>query len=266
MKHTGRRASVRAAERQSGARAEASASGAEKARYVREVFTEIADAYDAMNNRMTWGMLRGWQRLVMRRTRLQAGDRALDVCCGTGEMTFQARELVGPAGEAVGLDFTPGMLDVAREKLRRLGYRNVTFVEGDALAMPFANASFQAVTSGFALRNVADIPGMIAEMVRVTAPGGRVVCIDVSVPRFFLFRWFFDIYYYKLVPVFGHKVDKNKKIGDRYPAYTWLAESLKTLPPQDAIRQMFADAGLLESAYKGVGFGAATVYWGTKPR
>ena len=104
------------------------------------------------------------------------------------------------------------------------------------MALPFADNTFQAATNGFALRNVVDIQKTISEMARVVAPGGRVVCIDVSVPQFFLFRWFFNVYYYKLVPIMGHQVDKNKKIGSKFPAYTWLAESLRTLPPQEEIR------------------------------
>jgi demethylmenaquinone methyltransferase/2-methoxy-6-polyprenyl-1,4-benzoquinol methylase len=179
-------------------------------------------------------------------------------------MAFQQREIVGPAGEVVGLDFTQSMLDVANAKLEKLRYKNVSFVQGDVMDLPFEDNSFQAVTNGFALRNVVDIQKTISEMARVTAPGGRVVCIDVSVPQFFLFRWFFNIYYYKIVPIMGHAVDKNKKIGSKFPAYTWLAESLKTLPPQDEIKQMFVNAGLDDADYKGVGFGASTIYWGTK--
>ena len=235
-----------------------------KSEYVHEVFTEIADDYDAMNNKMTWGMLKGWQKIVMEKTNLKAGDKGLDVCCGTGEMAFQQRNIVGEKGEVVGLDFTQSMLDVANAKLKTTGFQNLTFVQGDAMNLPFEDNSFQAATNGFALRNVVDIQKTISEMARVVTPGGRVVCIDVSVPQFFLFRWFFNFYYYKLVPIIGHQVDKNKKIGSKFPAYTWLAESLKTLPPQNEIRDMFTKAGLKDAKYKGVGFGAATIYWGTK--
>lgn len=236
----------------------------EKSEYVQEVFTEIANDYDQMNNKMTWGMLKGWQKIVMQKTQLKTGDKGLDVCCGTGEMAFQQRDIVGPAGKVVGLDFTQNMLDVANEKLQKLHYRNVSFIQGDAMALPFEDNTFQAATNGFALRNVVDIQKTISEMARVVVPGGRVVCIDVSVPQFFLFRWFFNLYYFKLVPIIGHQVDQNKKIGSKFPAYTWLAESLKTLPPQEEIKQMFLNAGMRDAEYKGVGFGAATIYWGTK--
>lgn len=235
-----------------------------KKEYVQEVFNEIADHYDEMNNKMTWGMLKGWQRYVMEKSCLKPGDHGIDVCCGTGEMAFLQQQIVGSAGRVVGLDFTQGMLEIAKEKLAKTAIQNIEFVQGDAMALPFADNTFQAATNGFALRNVLDIPKTIQEMARVVTPGGRVVCIDVSRPKFFLFRWFFNLYYFKIVPRLGHRVDGNKAIGSKYPAYTWLAESLKTLPSQDKIKQMFIDAGLKDVGYKGLGFGAATVYWGTK--
>ena len=113
-----------------------------KSEYVQEVFTEIADDYDQMNNKMTWGMLKGWQKIVMQKTQLKTGDKGLDVCCGTGEMAFQQREIVGPTGEVVGLDFTQGMLDIANKKLENYRYKNVSFVQGDAMDLPFARCNF----------------------------------------------------------------------------------------------------------------------------
>lgn len=132
------------------------------------------------------------------------------------------------------------------------------------MALPFADNTFDAATNGFALRNVLDIPKTIAEMARVVRPGGRVVCIDVSRPQNPLFRAFFNVYFFKIVPLIGHMVDRNKAVGGKFPAYTWLAESLKTFPDQETLKSYFIAAGLKEVGYKGLGFGAATVYWGTK--
>lgn len=235
-----------------------------KEQYVQEVFNLIADNYDEMNNLMTWGMLKGWQKVVMEKTKLKAGGRGLDVCCGTGEMAFQMKALVGPSGQVVGLDFTEKMLSIANKKRAEKDWGDLEFIRGDALALPFADNSFDAATNGFALRNVSDIPSTIKEMARVVKPGGRVVCIDVSRPQNPLFRAFFNVYYFKVVPIIGHIVDGNKAVGGKYPAYTWLAESLKTLPNQKTIRHYFMAAGLKDCNYKGVGFGAATIYWGTK--
>lgn len=236
-----------------------------KDQYVHTVFNQIADNYDQMNNLMTWGMLKGWQKFVLEKTGLKAGDSGLDVCCGTGEMAFGQKNVVGPKGNVIGLDFSENMLAIAREKLSKNPQSNLSFVQGDAMNLPFADNSFAATTNGFALRNVLDIPKTISEMARVVKPGGRVVCIDVSRPKNPVFRLFFNLYYFKIVPIIGHLVDKNKAIGSKYPAYTWLAESLKTFPDQDKIKAMYIEAGLKDVGYKGLGFGAATVYWGTKP-
>lgn len=235
-----------------------------KEQYVHEVFNLIADDYDEMNNLMTWGMLKGWQKLVMDKTNITSGGKGLDVCCGTGEMAFQLKERVGATGEVVGLDFTENMLQIANAKLKQSGLTGLSFVQGDAMALPFADNTFDAATNGFALRNVLDIQKVISEMARVVKSGGRVVCIDVSRPKNLFCRAFFNVYYFKVVPILGHLVDKNKAVGGKFPAYTWLAESLKTFPDQEKIKQMYLNAGLKDVHYQGVGFGAATVYWGSK--
>lgn len=236
----------------------------EKEVYVNQVFDSIAKDYDRMNNLMTWGMLPAWQRLVMSKTGLRPGDCAIDVCCGTGEMAYQLKEIVGPKGCVVGLDFSAEMLRIARHKQAELGPSSVDFVQGDALAMPFDDDTFGAATNGFALRNVRDIKATFAEMRRVIRPGGMVVCIDVSRPANPLFAAFFDLYYYRFVPFLGHLVDRNRKIAGVYPAYTWLAESLRTFPPPEALQQLMLDVGLQDVGYRRVGFGAATIIWGRK--
>ena len=124
--------------------------------------------------------------------------------------------------------------------------------------------SFDAATSGFALRNVSDIPKAIREMARVVEVGGRVVCIDVSRPSFPPARWFFNFYYFKVVPWLGSHLVSGQTISNGYPAYTWLAESLRTFPPREEIAQMFRDAGLTGVEVQPVGFGAATIYSGIK--
>lgn len=235
-----------------------------KEKYVHEVFESIAGKYDFMNLLMTWGMLPHWQKLVMEKTELGPGGKGLDVCCGTGEMTYQQAEIAGRYGQAVGLDFSAQMLEAARAKEKDHPNCHVQFVEGDALALPFPDDSFDAATSGFALRNVSDIPLAIREMARVVRVGGKVVCIDVSRPGFPPARAFFNFYYFKVVPWLGSHLVSGKTISNGFPAYTWLAESLKTFPPRQEIAQMFRDAGLAAVEVHPVGFGAATIYSGVK--
>lgn len=238
---------------------------ANKAGYVNKVFDAIAGHYDRMNLIMTWGMLPLWQKKVMSETRTLPGSRSIDVCCGSGEMAFQLAKRGGPFGSAVGLDFSDQMLETARQKQVSNGIANVEFIKGDALALPFGNDVFDAATNGFALRNVTDIPKTIQEMARVVRPGGRVVCIEVSRPSFPLTRAFFDLYYFKVVPWLGDRLVSDESISDGFAAYTWLAESLRNFPSRKAIAQMLKDAGLVDVKANPVGFGAVTIYSGTKP-
>lgn len=237
----------------------------EKASYVGDVFNTIAPSYDRMNLLMTWGMLPIWQKRVMKLTSLSLGGRGIDLCCGTGEMAWQMAEIVGPFGEVVGLDFSSEMLVEARAKAPHKVTADVRFVQGDALDTGLAGNSFDAATSGFALRNVTDIPKAIEEMARLVRPGGRVVCIEVSRPSFPLSRLFFNQYYYRFVPWLGEKLVSNEVIDGNYSPYAWLAESLRHFPDRKVIRSYFKDAGLLEVKARPVGFGAVTIYSGTKP-
>ncbi len=236
----------------------------DKDKYVRNIFNTIASKYDLMNLIMTWGMLPGWQKFLLKKTRLTKGNKALDVCCGTGELAMQMAELVGPEGQVWGLDFAQKMLKIAQEKVDNSEQKNITFVEGDALQLPFPDDNFDSVTNGFALRNVLDISGVIQEMTRVVKPGGTVVCIEVSRPQNFLLRMGFNLYFFKVVPLIGKIVDKGKAIDNKFPPYTWLPESLKTFPSQEEIKRIFQGAGLKEVKYYPLGFGAVTVYVGVK--
>ncbi|MDO4281612.1 MAG: bifunctional demethylmenaquinone methyltransferase/2-methoxy-6-polyprenyl-1,4-benzoquinol methylase UbiE [Peptococcaceae bacterium] len=238
--------------------------GEKKVSYVHECFDAIAGKYDFMNVLMTWGMLGHWQKIVMEKSEMRPGDKGLDVCCGTGEMTYQLAKLAGPFGQAVGLDFSANMLETANAKRAEHPSLNVQFVEGDAMNLPFPDESFDAATNGFALRNVKDIPKVIQEMARVVEIGGKVVCIDVSRPTFPPARAFFDLYYFKIVPWLGNHLVSAEQISDGYTAYTWLAESLRTFPPPKELAQMFRDAGLTSVEIKPVGFGAATIISGIK--
>ncbi|KJS83741.1 MAG: hypothetical protein JM58_12130 [Peptococcaceae bacterium BICA1-8] len=235
-----------------------------KDRYVHKLFNSIAEDYDRMNLLMTWGMLPRWQSFMLNKTGLKEGGHGLDVCCGTGELAFKIAKLVGTTGKITGLDFSENMLAVAKEKLAVSAAKNINFIQGDALELPFEENSFDAATNGFALRNVTDIPKAIREMARVVKPGGKVVCLEVSRPQNPLLRLGFNIYFFKIVPIIGRLVDKGKTIDNKYPAYTWLPESLKTFPDQEKLKAIFWGAGLEQVQYYGLGAGAVTVHVGTK--
>ena len=145
------------------------------------MFGAIAARYDLMNRLMTLGMDGGWRRRAALAAGLAPGERVLDACCGTGDLAL-ALGRVCPGCEVVGLDFTAAMLARAREKAAALPTARLSFVQGDLLHLPFADGEFAAVTVGWGVRNVPDVPRAFAEMKRVTRPGGRVVCLESTQP------------------------------------------------------------------------------------
>lgn len=235
-----------------------------KDKYVKDLFNTIAPSYDNMNMVMTWGMLPIWQKLMLKKAELKKGDKAVDICCGTGELAMKQANLVGNNGEVCGLDFSANMLEVGKAKAKERKISNLKFYQGDALELPFADNTFNVATNGYALRNVLDIKKAISEMRRVVVSGGRVVCLEASRPQNKLIRLGFDLYFFKMIPLIGRFVDKGKSIDDKYPAYTWLPESLKNFPNQEQIKQIFIEVGLKDVRYYSLLGGASTIYVGIK--
>lgn len=236
-----------------------------KENYVQEVFDDISPFYDKMNNIMTFGMVKSWQNFLMKKTCLKKGQSALDVGTGTGEMAFELAELVGKEGQVTALDLSTDMLKVAQKKAASLSLPcEIDFVQGNALNLPYAENTFDAATSGFALRNVTDINKAISEMRRVIKPGAKVVCIEIAEPKFILFKLGFRFHFGKVVPWIGHFFDKNKSIQGRQPAYTWLRDSFKGFPYGEDMAKIFRDTGLTNVKYYPKCLGSVNIYEGTK--
>jgi len=228
----------------------------DKAAYVRTMFDAIADRYDLLNTVLSLGRDRRWRRFAVGTSGLSRGGRGLDVACGTGMLAREQARLVGPSGLVVGLDFAREMLAVARRRLA--GYPWVRLVCGDALALPFPDDTFDAATIGFALRNVADVPRTIAEMVRVVRPGGRVVALELGLPRAPFFRQTYLLYFRRLVPLLG-----RLGVGHDGP-YRYLPASVLAFYPPEEISGFFSAAGLKGVVYHRLDLGIATVHVGTK--
>ena len=146
------------------------------------MFDRIAGVYDVMNSAMTAGMHHRWRARAVDRAALEPGAAALDVCCGTGDLTLELARRVGPGGRVVGSDFAERMLDLAREKQVPAGAAKPIFEWADALELPYDDAGFDAVTVGFGVRNLADLDRGIREMTRVLKPGGRLVILEITQP------------------------------------------------------------------------------------
>jgi demethylmenaquinone methyltransferase/2-methoxy-6-polyprenyl-1,4-benzoquinol methylase len=201
------------------------------------MFDRIAGVYDLMNTAMTAGMHHRWRERSADRAELSAGDSALDVCCGTGDLALELRRRVGPSGRVVGCDFSESMLELAREKSDRLEMSDVEFEWADALDLPYRDQSFDAVTVGFGARNLADLPRGIAEMTRVLRPGGRLVILEITQPRRPPLSYFYGLWFDRLVPALGTLA------GDS-AAYSYLPESVRSFPPPDGLAALMEAAGL----------------------
>lgn len=217
--------------------------GAERADRVRTLFATIARRYDLINDVQSLGLHRGWKQRLARLARVGPGRRALDVCCGTGDVVFA---LASSGADVVGLDFSPEMLAVARERLERrqvsgsaAANNRITFVEGDALRLPFPDAAFDAVTIAYGLRNLADLAGGLAELSRVLRPGGRLVTLDFGKPANPVWRALYFTYLRMAVPVFGWW------FAGSADAYAYILESLRHYPGQQAISGLLRQQGLV---------------------
>ena len=194
---------------------------------VRRMFDRIAPVYDVMNRLMTAGLDQRWRAATVRET-VQPGDRVLDACCGTGDLAVAAQ--AAGASSVVGLDFSAAMLDRARRKAPEL-----TFIEGDVLALPFKDASFDAAVVGFGIRNVADLEAGVRELRRVLQPGGRLGILEITTPRGVLAP-FYRLWFDRVVPLLGRVLPGGE-------AYTYLPASVHRFPPPEELAALLAANG-----------------------
>ncbi|MGH2951175.1 MAG: bifunctional demethylmenaquinone methyltransferase/2-methoxy-6-polyprenyl-1,4-benzoquinol methylase UbiE [Solirubrobacterales bacterium] len=223
---------------------------------VRGMFDRIAGVYDLMNTAMTAGLHHRWRERAADRAELADGDSALDVCCGTGDLALALDRRVGPAGTVIGCDFAERMLDLAREKAVREGAA-ARFEWADALELPYDSESFDAVTVGFGVRNLADLQRGIEEMARVLVPGGRLVILEITQPRRPPLSTFFSVWFDRVVPLLGAFADDE--------AYSYLPESVKSFPPPEGLALHLDRAGLERIRYVILAGGIIAIHSAARP-
>jgi len=200
---------------------------------VQRMFDRIAPVYDAMNRTMTAGLDRRWRRITAEAV-VEPGDDVLDACCGTGDLAVAGARR---GGQVTGLDFSERMLERARRKAPELEW-----IRGDVLAMPFGDGSFDAVTVGFGVRNVEDLPGALVELRRVLRAGGRLGILEITRPRGVLapfYRFWFD----GVIPLLG-------KVLPGGSAYTYLPASVRRFPGPAELADVIAGAGYRDVRYR----------------
>lgn len=200
---------------------------------VRAMFDRIAPVYDAMNRVITAGLDGRWRRATVEAV-VRPGDRVLDACCGTGDLALAA---LRAGGRVTGLDFSERMLERARRKSRA-----VTWVQGDALDLPFAPSSFDAVTVGFGVRNLEDLERGVAQLRRVLRPGGRVAVLELTRPRGLLAP-FYRVWFDGVIPVAG-------KIVPGGSAYTYLPASVRRFPRPEDLARLLRAAGFRDVGHR----------------
>jgi demethylmenaquinone methyltransferase/2-methoxy-6-polyprenyl-1,4-benzoquinol methylase len=229
----------------------------DKALYVREMFAEIAPRYDATNKLLTAGADEAWRKRAVAELAAPAGGRILDLCCGTGDLAFHLAR-TDPSLEITGADFCAPMLAGARARKPHEDRANRTsFVEADAMTLPFEDATFDGATMGFSMRNVVDVVATLKEARRVLKPGARFVNLDVTKAPNPLFRRLFNVYFYGIVPLVGGLVGGSKS------AYRYLPNSLTNYPDADELAARFRSAGFNDVRYVRLGGGAISVHVGT---
>jgi demethylmenaquinone methyltransferase/2-methoxy-6-polyprenyl-1,4-benzoquinol methylase len=233
--------------------------GEQRAAKVNDLFTAIARRYDLLNDLQSFGLHRRWKRRVAELAAVQPGGRALDLCCGTGDIAFA---LARRGAEVTGLDFSQKMLEVAesrRLKNPELKTQKLIFIQGDAQQIPFSDAMFDIVTVGYGLRNLMNWETGLAEMQRVARPGARLVVLDFGKPANALWR---NIYFGHLrcsVPLVGWLFCGNAD------AYAYILESLKHYPAQLAVAEKMRELKLVNVHVINLLGGAMAINYGEKP-
>ena len=235
--------------------------GEQRAAKVNDLFARIARRYDFLNDLQSFGLHRSWKRRVVQLAAAAPGDRALDLCCGTGDIAFA---LAQRGAETTGLDFSAQMLEVAanrsQKKKPQSAIRNPQFLQGDAQQLPFPENSFDTVTVGYGLRNLTSWERGLDEMFRVARPGARLIVLDFGKPSNALWRSLYFAHLKMSVPLMGWLF-----CGDA-SAYAYILESLKHYPAQLAVAEKMRALKLENVRVINLLGGAMAINYGEKPR
>ncbi len=226
-----------------------------KEQRVYKVFQNISKGYDRANDRISLGLQNSWKKMLLDRltSNTPSESAILDVCCGTGDISLKMASKRADL-KMTGLDFSPAMLKVAKEKNQ---YENVCFVRGNAMELPFADNSFEAVCISFGLRNTSDYAQVLREMKRVVKPGGYLYCLDSFVPDNCLIQPFYNVYFRYVMPLLGGGKEHRKE-------YMWLYRSTRQFLHTKELMTLFKLTGLVRVKEKRKMFGACVLIWGRK--
>lgn len=233
---------------------------APKTGQVERMFDSIAPAYDFMNRAMTLGIDNIWRARAVRMVASRSPREILDVATGTGDLAIRLARAAKDC-RVTGIDLSEGMLSIGRGKVAEAGLADrISFQKADCLSLPFPDASFDAVTVAYGVRNFEHLDRGYAEMARVLRPGGMLCVIELSTPRGKLTRPLYDLYTLRVIPALGRAVSSDKS------AYTYLPASIAAMPQGEEMLRLMTEAGLSEPRLRRMTFGVCTIYTAVKER
>lgn len=210
---------------------------------IQTLFNRIAPVYDDFNQQLSWGLHQVWKQMAADWSGAASGSTCLDVCCGSGDLALLLARRVGTEGEVYGLDFSPAQLEIAQQKAAKTpGIAPITWVQGDALALPFADSKFDAATMAYGLRNLIDIPQGLQELHRVLKPGAKAAILDFNQPRSSWMRQFQQWYLERVVVPTAQRCGLTDE-------YAYISPSLDRFPQRDEQVQLAKAAGFLAAVH-----------------
>ncbi len=235
-----------------------------QAHRIKNLFSAIARYYDFLNSLLSLKRDKMWRRETVQASEVEPTSKVLDVCTGTGELALAYSDKLGTDGFVIGSDFCFEMLVIGDQKLQQpvgaVSNRTTNFLAADTLILPFLENTFDVVSVGFGIRNVSDLELGIREMVRVAAPGGRVVILEFTQPVNPLFRSLYYSYFTKILPFIGNLISRNKD-----DAYGYLPRSVMQFPNCEALKGIMEQCGLTDVQYSRKTFGIVAIHVGKKP-
>ena len=230
----------------------------EKAKQVEEMFDNIAPSYDKLNHRLSWNIDKGWRRKAIRQLAPFKPQTLLDIATGTGDFAILAAEMLHPQ-KLVGADISEGMMEIGRKKVREKGLQDIiSFDKEDCLALSYPDATFDAVTAAFGIRNFADLDSGLRQMQRVLRKGGHLSIVELTSPVSFPMKQLFHVYSHTVLPVYGRLISKDTS------AYSYLTKTIEAFPQGEQMVEILHKAGFSEASFKRLTFGICTMYFARK--